>query len=139
MILTQEVAQELIDYNPRSGSLIWNVRSRDWFIKEHHWKTWNTRYANRLAGRIDHEGYRLITLLGERYRSGRFIWFWMLGEWPTLTIDHEDRNKQNDRWTNLNDVTRAANNQNQNWTPERFQRVREQYRSDGKWAASNNT
>jgi len=36
----------------------------------------------------------------------------MTGTWPQNEIDHIDGNKSNNRFRNLRDVTRSANNQN---------------------------
>lgn len=61
------------------------------------------------VGTISVYGYRIITINGTKYRSGRLAWFYMTGEWPTQEIDHDDRDKINDKWDNLRDLFRSEN------------------------------
>lgn len=64
------------------------------------------------VGTISVHGYRIITINGTKYRSGRLAWFYMTGEWPIYEIDHKDRDKTNDKWDNLRDITRSENGLN---------------------------
>lgn len=133
MELTHKIVRELLDYNPRTGVVTWRIRKRKWFTADHHWRAWNTKYANKPAGSLDTEGYRQVTLFGEGgYRLGRLIWFWVTGEWPLNTIDHEDRDKQNNRWKNLRDVTMLVQSLNrvQDWCPARRQLSREKMQTN---------
>ncbi len=42
----------------------------------------------------------------------RVIWCLVTGEWPLQQIDHVDRNKLNNSWENLRDVSQAVNQSN---------------------------
>jgi HNH endonuclease len=53
------------------------------------------------AGSRMANGYRQISIDGHFYYEHRLVWFWMVGSWPEHEIDHVDRNKQNNRWSNL--------------------------------------
>lgn len=60
------------------------------------------------------KGYWDIRLDGRRYLAHRLAWLYVNGEWPENVIDHRDRNKRNNRWSNLRDVTQFLNMQNNN-------------------------
>jgi len=100
----------LLDYEPKTGVLLWKWRARKWFTTKRGWRTWNTRYAGKLAFNGGVRGRGRI-FGGQLYR-GRIIWFWMTGAWPTGEIDHEDHNTGNNCWSNLRDVTDQQNKQN---------------------------
>ena len=73
---------------------------------------WNTKNAGKVAGtRLDN---RCVTLIVNRvgYKAHRVIWLLMTGEWPSSFIDHEDTNKQNNKWSNLRLATKAQNSMN---------------------------
>ena len=68
------------------------------------------------VGTISQHGYRtvgLTTLNGHRaIMLHRLIWKLQTGEWPKNYVDHIDRNKLNNRWNNLRDVTHQQNQLN---------------------------
>ena len=45
------------------------------------------------------------------YQAHRIIWLWMTGRWPVVEIDHRNRNRADNRFKNLHEVT--GNQQNQ--------------------------
>jgi hypothetical protein len=98
-------AQSILVYNPMSGELTWKTRSDVGL-----W--WNDRYAGKVAGSINQNGYRQILINKKSYRSHRLAWLLFYGEWPSLCIDHIDRNKINNRINNLRLATRAENGRN---------------------------
>lgn len=63
-----------------------------------------------VAGRI-HKGYVKITIDGEEYKRSHLVWLLHTGYWPN-EIDHWDRDKRNDRFGNLRDVTHLINQHN---------------------------
>ena len=56
-------------------------------------------------------GYYVAALDGTLYYVHRLIWAHQTGEWPDV-IDHKDRDKTNNRWSNLRSVTDSANKHN---------------------------
>ena len=62
-----------------------------------------------LAGTIHSLGYRIIGLDKHLYRSCRLAWFYVNKTWPIGVIDHINRNKLDDRFDNLRDVSHRIN------------------------------
>lgn len=73
-----------------------------------------TRIDGRPIGGIQKStGYHRATIDGVTYRTHRLAWFWVHGEWPRNDIDHIDGNPANNALSNLRDVPKAVNLQNQ--------------------------
>lgn len=100
--LTVAEVKEELHYDPLTG---------DW--------TWleNTRLAGKKAGyTAKSDGYVRIWLKGKRYLAHRLAWFYMTGEWP-IEIDHKDRNRSNNEFGNLRNVTTSENHRNMPMSP----------------------
>jgi hypothetical protein len=93
--ITAERLREVLDYDPLTGRFTWRVTSR------------RTR-AGQIAGRYN-QGYWKIGIDGKLYLAHRLAWLYMTGEFPTLNIDHIDRDGTNNRWSNLREATQAQN------------------------------
>lgn len=65
------------------------------------------------AGFKDARGYIRIKLGSKMYRAHRLAWFWVNGEWPEFQIDHINGILDDNRISNLRDVTIVTNQQNQ--------------------------
>lgn len=61
------------------------------------------------AGSITELGYRRIKIKCRAFYAGNIAWVLMTGNWPPpeMEVDHEDRNRSNDRWKNLRLATRV--------------------------------
>lgn len=97
---TQDRLKELLSYDQETGVFTW---------KEH--KKFRARAGN-IAGTVTPRGYRLINIEGFIVPAHRLAWFYMLGVWPSVDIDHKNGFRDDNRWTNLRLLSRAQNMQN---------------------------
>lgn len=95
--LTQKRLQEVLSYDPETGSFAWRNPKRN--------AAWHVGY------RQSH-GYLMVCIDYGRFLLHRLAWLYMTGEWPTKHIDHINGNRTDNRFKNLRDVTCAENAQN---------------------------
>ena len=98
--LTQERAKELFDYDPEVGDLIWKVR------------TSNCVMIGDVAGHKSPEGYIKVYIDYKNYRAHRIAWLWWHGYLPENYLDHINRDKADNRMSNLREVSRVCNCRN---------------------------
>jgi hypothetical protein len=91
--ITQQELKELLHYDPLTGVFIWKI-NRGGGVK-----------AGEIAGSKAKVGYWSITLFNKGYYAHRLAWLYMTGKLPDKFIDHIDRNKLNNIWTNLREAT----------------------------------
>lgn len=98
--LTVERLREVLNYNPETGAFCWLKKT--------------SIYHNKPLGIIGtlNKGYLVVCIDYRRYRLSRLAWLWVTGEWPNGIVDHIDRDKINNRWSNLRIATYAINNKN---------------------------
>lgn len=101
-MLTQSRLKEVLEYKPNTGEWIW--------IKP----LANRTPLGSVAGSINREGYRTIVIDKKRYQSSRLACLYMTGNWPSEEMDHIDRNRTNDSWSNLRQASRTENAVNRN-------------------------
>ena len=91
--------KEILQYDPETGLWIW-LETRGRMAKK-----------GMRAGYTQKDNYGRIQIDGKHYKTSRLAWLYMTGEMPDpkLQIDHIDRNKDNDRWSNLRLVTPRQN------------------------------
>jgi hypothetical protein len=94
--LTAQHLREVLHYEPDTGIFTW--------LK--------TRRAGAVAGSKKEDGYIRISIRGRDFKASRLAWLYMTGEWPSLLVDHEDRDRGNNRWRNLRQVTHKQNREN---------------------------
>lgn len=107
----QSLLKELLDYDPLTGDLTWKPRPREMFKSTRMWGLWNSKHAGKLAFNSSVDGYLWGRILGKRFRAHRIIWKWMTGV-DAEEIDHVNHLRSDNRWENLREVSREANNQN---------------------------
>lgn len=90
---TVERIRELLHYDPNTGLFTWA-------------KTGNP------AGHVNDKGYACIRLQGHDYKAHRLAWLYMTGEWPAHEVDHENRVRSDNRWSNLRSATSHQNKGN---------------------------
>lgn len=98
--LTYERAKEVVRYDPDTGEFYWTKNRGRRCLKD------------RKAGSVGTQGYVVIEIDAYAYSAGRLAWLLMTGEHPMHEIDHIDRCKTNNRWSNLRHVTPSENSLN---------------------------
>jgi hypothetical protein len=89
----------VISYDPSTGVFTWIVSNRPgWDGKE--------------AGWLLNNGYIAIEVFGQTVLAHRLAWFYSHGIWPVGEIDHRDRDRTNNRISNLRDVSKSTNQAN---------------------------
>lgn len=107
-MLAQNDVRRLFDYDPVSGELIWKRRDGD----SRAVTRFNRMFAGKAAGCTKNSrGYVNIHYKRASYQAHRLIWLHVHGELPEL-IDHIDRDKANNRLSNLRPATHSQNNFN---------------------------
>lgn len=91
---------EYLRYNETKGEFTWIKRPN----KNIHLHT--------RAGTKNSAGYRVISLFGKRYLEHRLAWFYVHGEIPEHEIDHINQIRDDNRISNLRQVTRSENQRN---------------------------
>ena len=117
--INDDIIKKLLTYFPDTGLFIWNKRDKEWFQNGNGlgnaWKTWNTRYANKVAGTVglfNKKPYIVIRVLGVSHLAHRLAWLYMTGKFPDEFIDHENGQGRDNRWNNLRQVTHIENCKN---------------------------
>lgn len=98
--ITQQDVRNTFSYDKRVGLLIRRFSA-------------GRAPAGKASTYKDRDGYLCVGFMGHVHRAHRLIWLYVTGEWPKGDIDHINRIKDDNRWKNLRDVTRAENKQNQ--------------------------
>lgn len=103
---SQDLLHQLLNYDPATGIFTWRniVSSR-------------TRVnVGDQAGTISEEGYLVIGINRCQYRAHRLAWIYMNGCLPRHQIDHKDKDKTNNKWSNLREATHSQNQMNKRTT-----------------------
>lgn len=93
-LLLKELRTALF-YNKRTGVFTWRVKR-------------SNRSAGTEAGTLHRNGYVEVAFKKKKYRAHRLAWFYVTGAWPVQTVDHKNRVRTDNRWSNLRDVSCAA-------------------------------
>lgn len=96
-MLTAARLREVLHYDPATGLWRWLVTLS------------NRAIAGNVAGSLRNDGYWRIRVDGRLYGAHRLAVLYMTGEWPEADVDHEDRNRANNRWLNIRPGTRSQN------------------------------
>lgn len=110
--LELNTAAALLTYEPETGRFIWKPRPSHLFNTVRDCQAWNTRFAGKVAGALKPNGYRYLRIFSEDYLAHRVAWLFISGAWPSLDIDHINRERDDNRAVNLREVTNLENHQN---------------------------
>jgi hypothetical protein len=91
---------DIIEYCETDGLLRWKINRT------------NGVKAGDVAGSRNHDGYLRVKVLGKHYAAHRLAWFLHYGEFPSMEIDHINRNRADNRIVNLRVVTTSENAMN---------------------------
>lgn len=94
-MITAERIRALLDYDPKSGSLLWRIdkgRSR----------------IGDIAGSRRSDGYIRLKLDQRSYLCHRLIWLLVTGKWPG-ELDHVNGCPEDNRIENLRECSRSQN------------------------------
>ena len=101
--LTQEIIKRFLDYDPETGVFTWIISPK-----------YNI-YAGTRAGLTTKRGCRVIGVAGfGQVKEHHLVWLYVFGRWPYYdkVIDHINGNPQDNRFSNLREVSRSVNSQN---------------------------
>lgn len=114
---SQQYLRECFDYDPETGVMTWRERPLSHFkdmerTAVHSWRSWNGGNAGHEAGCNTGHGRIYVGINGDLFARYRLAWMWMHGEDPGPQIDHINRDKSDDRISNLRPANNAENNRN---------------------------
>jgi len=101
-MITPDELKSLLTYNPDTGLFFRKV-------------TRGSQEAGTVAGTPHCKGYVTISINKKNYLAHRLAWLYMTGNYPESEVDHKDRDKSNNRFSNLRSATRSENSQNVYW------------------------
>jgi hypothetical protein len=98
-MITQKRLKELIHYDPKTGIVTNKLRR-------------GCSFPGKVLGCSDHEGYLVVSLDGKNYKLHRLLFLYMEGYVPENSIDHINRNVQDNSWKNLRETSTSCNARN---------------------------
>lgn len=98
--LTAEYLRSILNYDQETGIFTRKVSTAH-----------NVKVGD-VAGCSNGRGYLQITVQSRAYKAHRLAWLYIHGVWPTDQLDHINRDRSDNRISNLRDVTNKQNLQN---------------------------
>lgn len=123
--MTQDELKKILHYDPLTGIFTWLVKPSQ------------AVNIGDTAGYINSStGHMFVGINNRTYALHRLAWFYMKGYWPKL-LDHEDRIRHNNVWTNLREATYSQNCQNASLRKDNTSGIKGVcwHKESGKWQA----
>ena len=124
--ITHEQLKKLLRYNRTTGQFIAR-------------RKWHRKKVGDIVGCVDiNSGYCHVSVGGVTYYGHVLAYFYVKGVWPTVRVDHENRDRANNRWSNLRAATDSQNNANhpvRKDSQSGFKGVTRYFRNPAKWKA----
>ena len=99
-MITQEKLKELLGYDSDTGVFTWIVKRQG--VKH-----------RAMAGTLNSNGHRQIMVGGKLYLAHRLAFLYVTGSWPEDQTDHVNHRRDDNRWSNLREVSHTENGRNQ--------------------------
>lgn len=96
-MIDQPTLKRLLDYCPETGIFTWRIGRG------------GTAWAGTKAGALDANGYINIRIHRRLIKAHRLAWLYVHGVWPSCDLDHRNRNKADNRISNLRLASEAQN------------------------------
>lgn len=97
--LTQNELKKILEYNPKTG-LFTRLTSN------------NQHKSGEISGYVTPNGYILIQVKQNSYMAHRLAWLYITGEWPKDRIDHKNKIRSDNRWSNIRSASNGQNSAN---------------------------
>ena len=97
--LTQSELKRLVSYDSNTGVFRWKAKRSGVLVGD-------------VCGKVDRRGYLRITIKGKLYGAANLAFLYMAGNFPNGFADHISRNRLDNSWSNLRDVSHAENQKN---------------------------
>ena len=113
MKISSTYVVSLLRYDPADGAMYWKPRQAHQVNHPELLDLWNRKYAGKRAGTSNRDGYEVIRVGGDQFRTNRLVWELHHGPIPDgMQIDHINGDRRDNRAANLRAVTAAENNKN---------------------------
>lgn len=99
--MNQEELKSLLEYNPENGIFTRKINRKGYKCKK-----------GTIVGHLTKHGYLNFTYKSKQYYLHRLAFLYMEGYLPENFVDHINRNKTDNRWCNLREVSQSCNVRN---------------------------